>query len=124
MTFKNERLVAQLNDSNKKQLIIDAVSLMFSNNSIPVTVRLAQSGDTVVQPTSAPAQPEAPVSKPATPKAKATRPSLEDTDKTIPQAPIKKDVAQENLKDEKEIERIESDQEKMVLDLFDGKYVE
>jgi len=33
-------------------------------------------------------------------------------------------LEEKNEKDKKDIERIETDQEKMVLDLFDGKYVE
>ena len=45
MTLKNDRLVAQLSDSNKKQLIIDVANTMFRQENTSVIVRLAQSGD-------------------------------------------------------------------------------
>ena len=115
LTFKNDRLVAQLSDSNKKQLIVDATNTMFNQTNTPVTVRLAQSGDKAVQPNVA----------------------VEIKQKTEIKAQpvIKKDIStemKENLNTEQEISkdtniekaRLESDQEKMVMDLFDGKYVE
>ena len=117
ITFKNDRLVAQMTDSNKKQLIVEAANAMFNQDNTLVTVRLAQSGDVQVQPASASVQ------NPRQLEQKAEIKSLSVVKNEATQV-IKKDVAQENIKDEKEIQRIESDQEKMVLDLFDGKYVE
>ena len=49
ITFKNERLVAQINDSNKKQLIVDSANIIFNQNSTPVTIRVAQAGDQIIQ---------------------------------------------------------------------------
>ncbi len=111
LTVKNERLVAQINDTNKKQMIIEAANLMFNQENTTVTVRTAQNGDTVVQPTSTPIQ---------TPR----QVEIKEPAKPVQAQAIKKDIVQENIKDEKEIERIETDQEKMIMDLFDGKYVE
>ena len=111
LTVKNERLVAQINDTNKKQMIIEAANLMFNQENTTVTVRTAQNGDTVVQPTSTPIQ---------TPR----QVEIKEPAKPAQAQAIKKDIVQENIKDEKEIERIETDQEKMIMDLFDGKYVE
>ena len=49
ITFRNDRLVSQINDSNKKQLIIDAANVMFNQTSTPVSVRMPQSGDANIQ---------------------------------------------------------------------------
>lgn len=121
LTFKNDRLVAQLSDTNKKQLIVDAANTMFNKDSIPVTVRLAQSGDKVTQPASAPViqnQPTQPVTQ----------------SKPQPQPVVEQKAQEKEVSSNKDVEqdsqesvnnaRLESDQEKMVMDLFDGKYVE
>lgn len=110
LTFKNDRLVSQMNDTNKKQLIVDAAKIMFNQDSVPVTVRIAQSSDKQVQP-------KASISTPA---------QTVETKTEVKEAPVietvteDSDTEQENSKSG----RIETDQEKMVLDLFDGKYVE
>ena len=108
LTFKNEKLVTQLSDSNKKQLIIDAANTIFNQETTHVTVRLAQSGDKPVQ--SAPKTIE--------------KPSEEGQSNV--QENVLEIVAEktdDNIDDTK-INRVESDQEKMILDLFDGKYIE
>ena len=112
LTFKNERLVAQISDSNKKQLIADAANIMFNQGSTPVTVRLAQSNDKPVQPTSTPVTPAPAQTVAATPTPKVESKPMPAVEKI-----------EEPLSKEK-VERLESDQEKMVLELFDGKYVE
>lgn len=103
ITFKNERLVTQVNDTNKKQLIIDAANAMFNQTATSVTIRMAQSGDAKVEikPQQVPQPVPAEQPKPQ-PKQEEQKPS----------------------EDKKETNREETDQEKMVLDLFDGKYVE
>ena len=74
-----------------------------------MTVRLAQSGDKVIQPTVS---------------------VSESSETKIPEEPVieKKQIKESKAEPEKpteeNIQRLESDQEKMVLDLFDGKYVE
>ncbi len=119
ITFKNDRLVAQLSDSNKKQLIIDAANTMFNQNSTSVTVRLAQSGDKAVQPTSIP---NIQASQKPEIKEKNEPKKIESSNNTQ-NLNISIDENSE-IKDSEEAKRLESDQEKMVLDLFDGKYVE
>jgi hypothetical protein len=117
LTFKNDINVNRLNNDNaKKELIAKSAKILFDKDDIPLTIRVAQSSDVVEQPTVAPAQ--APRQVEAKPQAQEQQVKVQSSQ------PIKKDVAQENIKDEKEIQRLESDQEKMVLDLFDGKYVE
>lgn len=107
ITFKNERLVTQVNDTNKKKLIVDAANTMFNKNDINVTIRLAQSGDAKIEIKPQPAPAPAPVQQ------------------TAPQPQPKKEKPQQKTEEKKEeIKREETDQEKMVLDLFDGKYVE
>ena len=44
ITFKNEKLVSQINDTNKKQMLAEAAGLMF-NAEVSVMVRLPQGGD-------------------------------------------------------------------------------
>lgn len=110
ITFKNDVLVSRMNDSNKKQLIVDAAKIMFNQDSVPVTVRMAQSSDKQVQPKAAISTPTQPIeSKIEIEKTSKTEITTEDSE-----------AEQESAK----TDRIESDQEKMVLDLFDGKYVE
>ena len=132
ITFKNEKLVAQINDTNKKQMLEEAASLMFSTN-VPVMVRLPQGGDSEItaesvkknfkiatpQPVAQPkAEPPAPAKKVETPQ------RLEEQAPAIkPTVSAEKEVA-ETPKTEKDKERLESDQEKMVMELFDGKYIE
>ncbi len=132
ITFKNEKLVAQINDTNKKQMLEEAASLMFSTN-VPVMVRLPQGGDSEItaesvkknfkiatpQPVAQPkAEPPAPAKKVDTPQ------RFEEQAPAIkPTVSAEKEVA-ETPKTEKDKERLESDQEKMVMELFDGKYIE
>lgn len=137
ITFKNEKLVAQINDTNKKQMLEEAASLMFDSN-VSVMVRLPQGGDSeitaesvkknfkiatsqqVSQATPQP-QPTAP-----TPQVKQVEaPKQVAPQKANEQAPVQNLKEEQSLpKTEKDKERLESDQEKMVMDLFDGKYIE
>lgn len=110
ITFKNDKLVSQINDTNKKQMLVEAANTMFNQSDSKVIVRLPQANDAVVEkkkltveePASA-APPPPPV-----PPAPSPQPAIEE-EKPAPS---------------KNIEREESDQEKMVLELFDGKYIE
>ena len=100
ITFKNDKLVSQINDTNKKQMLIEAASTMFNKSSIPVAIRLPQPGDNQIQKT----------------QAVQDEPVREDAPAATQQ--------ETQIETKKENERIESDQEKMVLELFDGKYIE
>ena len=118
ITFKNERLVSQLNDSNKKQLVLDAANVLYNNTNPPVTIRLAQSGDKVeTNSTTAPA-----ISQPV----KQQKPEMaKESGSTLTEIQVEEgsDIVIDKEKKDASA-RLETDQERMVLDLFDGKYVE
>lgn len=109
ITFKNDKLVSQINDTNKKQMLVEAANTMFNQSASKVIVRLPQANDAVVE------------------KKKLTveEPLPQPQPQPVPQAAEPQPVAvEEKNVPSKNIEREESDQEKMVLELFDGKYIE
>ena len=131
MTFKNERLVSQINDTNKKQLLIEAANTMFNQENTPVTVRMAQSGDKPVQPNvsatniqSTPVAPSTPTPTPAPQTSVKEAPVKKEENKTSATQTKNESVQNKPEPSGEEIKRLESDQERMVLNLFDGKYVE
>ena len=131
ITFKNEKLVAQINDTNKKQMLEEAAKLMF-NSDVSVMVRLPQGGDTEITSESlkknfkitAPpvVEPVKPVEHPQQVKSVET-PASKDIIKEQKNVKVAKD-ANPTPKSEQDKERLESDQEKMIMELFDGKYIE
>ena len=137
ITFKNEKLVAQINDTNKKQMLEEAASLIF-NATVSVMVRLPQGGDSeitaesvkknfkIATPQSVPQTPPQPQPTAPTPQVKQVEaPKKVAPQKANEQAPVQNLKEEQSLpKTEKDKERLESDQEKMVMDLFDGKYIE
>lgn len=113
ITFKNERFVSQINDTNKKQMIVDAANTMFNQTSTPVVIRTPQANDT-----------EAVKKKSEPVEVKAPKPEIKE-EKNVENTVLPAET--ENASEEKEPvekQRLESDQEKMVLELFDGKYIE
>ncbi len=124
ITFRNDRLVAQINDTNKKQLIIDAANIMFNQKETPVTIKMAQFSDNkpamhIQEDEAKDDEPEEPV------KQVINTPPLENTTRQeIPMPEQEPKSVSDSEENKKEKERIESDQEKMVIELFDGKYVE
>lgn len=107
ITFKNDKLVSQINDTNKKQMLVEAANTMFNQSDSKVIVRLPQANDAVVEKKKLTVEEPAPQPQP------------------VPQASEPQPVAvEEKNVPSKNIEREESDQEKMVLELFDGKYIE
>lgn len=141
ITFKNEKLVAQINDTNKKEMLVEAASLMF-NSKVSVIVRLPQGGDNeitaesvkknfkIATPTVAaepkPQQniqpkPQSQIEKPVQTQ-KATE--IEQVAESAPIQTVEKTKAEDIPKTESDKKRLESDQEKMVMELFDGKYIE
>lgn len=130
ITFKNDKLVSQINDTNKKQMLTDAANVMF-NTDVKVIIRLPMAGDseitasqkknlTINVPT--PPKPVQETPKPAPQK-------IEEAKKVESKPSISNNIQQvvpEESSDsqKKEIKRDETDQEKMILDLFDGKYIE
>ena len=141
ITFKNEKLVAQINDTNKKQMLVEAAGLMF-NADVSVMVRLPQGGDSEITAESVKKN-----FKIATP-AVALEPKSQQSIQPKPQPQIEKQVQSPKIfeeeravntaskqtaeklsvddapKTESDKKRLESDQEKMVMELFDGKYIE
>ena len=132
ITFKNDKLVSQINDTNKKQMIIDAVNTMFNQSDAKVTIRLPKPEDAEIQKQSAvsiPAQTE--IAEPVKPAEPEPLPTAEKTEtvsaeKAVEVQNTEQPIIEKNAEKtaEKNKERIETDQEKMVLDLFDGKYIE
>lgn len=132
ITFKNDKLVSQINDTNKKQMLTDAANIMF-NTDVKVIIRLPMAGDseitasqkknlTINVPTSPKPVQETPKAVPQKiqePKMVENKPSSSVNNNT-------QQIVSEESSDaqEKEIKRNETDQEKMILDLFDGKYIE
>ncbi len=132
ITFKNDKLVSQINDTNKKQMIIDAVNTMFNQSDAKVTIRLPKPEDAEIQKQSAvsiPAQTE--IAEPVKPAEPEPLPTAEKTETVSAERAVEvqnteQPIIEKNAEKtaEKNKERNETDQEKMVLDLFDGKYIE
>lgn len=111
ITFKNDINVTRLNnDSNKKQFIQDAAKILFGVENIPLTIKVSDAADTPVESVKKNEQPK-PQQKQET-KQKPLKTEQKPTET----------VAEEinNLPSSK----VQTDQEKMILDLFDGKYIE
>ena len=137
LVFKSDGLVSKFSDSNRKQLIADAASAMFGTSDIPVTIKKGDGSEKpvqIVQQTTV-----APTVQESTNNIQEKKTEFDiKTTSEPPQKTSKIEQAAEKTKqnenlnntttttviEEKEIKKIESDQEKMILDLFDGKYVE
>ena len=119
ITFKNDKLVSQINDTNKKQMLVEAANTMFNQSSTHITIRLPQPGDSELQKKTAPAQPKLEV-QPIKAAAEEVH-SAPPEEKIITEEFPSPKATEEKPKNK---ERLESDQEKMVLELFDGKFIE
>ena len=108
ITFKNDLNVTRLNnDSGKKQIIQEAAKSIFGDKEIPIISRIASASDSV------PEQTEVIKSAPQ----KTAEPSAQMNNK-------KGKTEQPQKAEKSDTKRAETDQEKMILDLFDGKYIE
>ena len=129
ITFKNEKLVSQINDTNKKQMIIDAANTMFNQTGTNVLVRMPQGADKEITAQSESKKKPEPVEPPKT-EPKPTKieeqpaEELPIQENKQPQDSFQPEESVTQQEASKKQERIETDQEKMVLDLFDGKYIE
>lgn len=133
ITFKNEKLVSQINDTNKKQMLAEAAGLMF-NAEVSVMVRLPQGGDSditaesvkknfkIATPSPVPQQNNQPKKQIQDIKPTPVQKQPDAVMEQLPQQSVKQN--EPAPKTEKEKKRLESDQEKMVMELFDGKYIE
>ncbi len=139
ITFKNEKLVSQINDTNKKQMLVEAANTMFNQQDSKIVVRLPQSGDANLAasiPASvseekkkiAPQIEQGGKSEFLPQPSKPQQPVIEDEEpsETIPDNVVENsaEAAETKTSQPKKPEREETDQEKMVLELFDGKYIE
>ncbi len=139
ITFKNEKLVSQINDTNKKQMLVEAANTMFNQQDSKIVVRLPQSGDANLAasiPASvseekkkiAPQIQQEAKSESLPQPSKPQQPVIEDEEppETIPDNVVENsaEAAETKTSQPKKPEREETDQEKMVLELFDGKYIE
>lgn len=122
ITFKSENFVNQFSSGAKKDVLSDAAKVMFNNSDTKIFVRLPHSGDENLQ-----------AEKPIVTKAQNTEEKKKIIEKIIeePEEHIEVENEMENqvsdvdIKKDLETERrYESDQEKMILDLFDGKYID
>ena len=122
ITFKTENFVSQYSNTNKKDLLTDAAKILFNNAKTKITVRLPRTGDENLQS-----------SQPETVTSPAEKLAVDD----IPQQDLpqeKKKITKTEEPDTVQVEipaqanntekKYESDQEKMVLELFDGKFIE
>ncbi len=125
ITFKTENFVAQYSNTNKKDLLIEAAKVLFNNADTKIVVRLPLGSDSKLQAEQNAASSE------EKKKIVNTEPANEqDEEYTEPDTePVVKEIKYEVKKsapptDEASKQHLESDQEKMVLELFDGKYIE
>lgn len=143
ITMKNESFIRQLNDSGKKQTLIEAVDKLFGQTNSNVTVRLPQASDAQVKVHSAtieekPANPvqkevtvqkqelqenlQEKVSKPESEKSDSESKNVDEEDSSMVE--LNPDNVENTAITGKKEEQTLSDQVKMVKDLFDGKIVE
>ena len=138
ITFKNEKLISQITGTNKKDILIQAANTMFNQQNSVVHVRLPLAGDEALASQSDAGSSS--VKSDTTPlksdtqeqsiKKKSEITSKKDSgiekNETLHTDSIKSAQNSENAVIEKKQEepRFASDQEKMVLDLFDGKFIE
>ncbi len=133
ITFKTENFVSQYTNTSKKDLIADAAKRLFNTDDTKITVRLPQAGDESMQPEVIEDNNTQVVQEE---KKKAIKQEESVVIETKPINPTQKENSQDKenknllIEDEsKHIDKekkliLESDQEKMILDLFDGKYIE
>lgn len=117
LTMKNEVLLKQFVEGNKKKMLENAVDALFSQQNSKVIVRLPQADDVPVAPAVTPRQITPP------PEPKPAEPQQPE-----PSPEVIQDAKEEALKIESktksEISSMYSDQVNMVVELFDGKFIE
>ena len=122
ITFKNEKLVSQFTSTNKKDAVTEAAKVLFNNANTNIVVRLPQPDDAQLQSASAHSNQAESSEKKKIITEQTEEQSVEEV--KTPEYKEKKVAIKDTPIDENTKKRLESDQEKMVLDLFDGKYIE
>lgn len=117
LTMKNEVLLKQFVEGNKKKMLENAVDSLFSQQNSKVIVRLPQADDVPIAPTPPPRQ-----LTPAPQRQKENPPAKEPE----PEPEVIQEAKEEVIKIESksEISSMYSDQVNMVIDLFDGKFID
>ena len=114
ITFEKEMFVKQANDDVKKQAIINAAETLFDTKGIKVTIRLPLKTD---QPIDTTVEKKKPIIEKPAPKEEIDNEELEqviDEIKTSKIIPATKNA----------LEDMPNDQVTMVMNLFDGKYID
>ena len=127
LTFKNEKLVSQINDTNKKQMIIEAGNIMFNTSNIQVSIRLPQAGDNEIAKSNNANVENIQIEDSEKKKIELTRENSQNKEPENHKNNTQEFSSNQTIQTEtpkEDVKREESDQEKMILDLFDGKYIE
>ena len=125
ITFKTENFVNQYANSSKKDLIADAAKVLFNGSEPKITVRLPQSGDGDMQPSLPSNDEKKKIAKPDKFFYEVPEPADDEaSDVEEPDEEKSSAVEIKSVPKKETAPRYESDQEKMILDLFDGKYVD
>ena len=126
ITMKNEVLLKQFVEGNKRKMLETAVDALFSQSNTKVIVRLPQADDVPVAPVNAPKH-----SAPAPAPNKTPEPQVNTEPEHTPLEPppeVVQEAREEAIKIESktksEMSSMYSDQVNMVVDLFDGKFIE
>ena len=107
-------------NTNKKDLLVDAAKVLFNDSNTKITVRLPKPGDENVQP-----QEVQPVEKKKVAKADKYFYEVEASEEeSNEEQAVEENPPKQKVNNEQTTKRLESDQEKMILDLFDGKFVD
>lgn len=117
ITIKNEMLLKQFTEGNKREILNNAVNNMFSQENSKVIVRLPNSEDAKVEIKEISQAPQKPQAQKKTPEPPLEK-EFED---------VKNEVEEEELTMKKESSyksTLYSDQVNMVKDLFDGKLLD
>lgn len=121
ITFKSENFVSQYSNTNKKDLLIDAAKVIFNNADTKITVRLPQPGDEKLQATSSTNIKSEEKKKIVQSDDYEQKDITETEEESVVNSIQPRNTIPQNKAEQ---ERLESDQEKMVLELFDGKFIE
>ena len=121
ITFKQAIFVKQANEGNKKTAIMEAADEMFSQKDTPVKIRTPQDGDVEIGKV-------APLLKPKPTTPPEERKTLADSEPKVSEEEIQEVEEARQVQPEKKTEHseestFESDQSKMIKELFDGKYI-
>ena len=129
ITFKQEIFVKQANEDSKKQILKDAADKLFGQTNSRITIRLPQSGDTPL-PKSEPAPSTPAPAKTFKPKSAApVQPPRtkadDDYDTKQEEKAFTAEVSdvQNEVQEDNSGESFSSDQTRMIVNLFDGKYI-